>query len=64
MKKTLFFIFFTSFIFAQDITVKFKFKVNDDFSPTTKNFTLRQDDNASIFEIDDEKDEKIGRAHV
>ena len=57
MKKALFFIFFTSFIFAQNITVKFKFKVNDDFSPTTKNFTLRQDDNASIFEIDDEKDE-------
>ena len=55
MKKILFFLFFTSLIFAQDITVKFNFKINElsDVSSTIKKFTLKQNDTNSIFELDD-----------
>ena len=58
MKQILIFVLFFSFGFSQKVIVKFKFKINNDFLSTSKNFTLKQDDNASIFEIDDEKDEK------
>ena len=59
MKGTLFILFYTSFIFAQDITVRFNFSVNElnDIGSTTKKFTLKQNDINSIFELDDVNDE-------
>ena len=60
MKKTILLLFFINGAFAQNITVKFKFHLNHehDVFSTIKNFTLRQNNDFSVFEIQDIKNTK------
>lgn len=45
-------------MFSQEVMVKYKFHINRlyDFATVAKNFTLQQNNDASIFEIDDIRD--------
>lgn len=58
MKKLFFFLFLSNLLFAQEVTVKYKMHINrtNDYCSVIKNFTLQQNDDFSIFELDDIKD--------
>ena len=60
MKNILLFSLLSSFVYSQNVTVRFKFHLNHehDLFSTIKKFTLKQNDNFSIFEIDNIKDIK------
>lgn len=52
---TILYFFIINSIFCQDFTIKYQFQLNrrDDIISTTRKFTLKQNENSSIFEIDD-----------
>ncbi|CAH0334650.1 hypothetical protein FVB9288_00243 [Flavobacterium sp. CECT 9288] len=65
MKKIIFFLFFTTSFFAQEVTFKYKFTTNFSFdkATTTIDFTMQQNGDAAIIDTDNITDSKQFKYH-